>query len=542
MKLVSKDLNDPQSFISKYINEDKLLMDFYDYSLSIEDLHKRYGELSNRNYQRAELVVALTDYNKKYTSSEKTFSQINRLLSDDTVVLVGGQQTGVLSGPIYTPNKIISILHYAETMEQQLNKPVIPIFWLAGEDHDVDEINHTYVHHGSYVKKVRILERNDIKTPASERKIPRAEALEMIKTMFRSLRETEQTPELYQSLVRDLDKELTYVDWCSLILHRLFKDTGIILMDAHDPQIRALEKPYFKDMIKKNNIIREEFLSGANRFKLAGFGEPIEMDEVNAHLFFHEQKQRFLLESSGNIFKEKNGIRSWETLDLLRLFDDDQIELSNNVVTRPIMQDLLLPVIGFMAGPGELKYWGTLQKVFHTFQIKMPPIIPRLHISFVSRRTKKNLFWIGVNPDTVSQRGVQDLKEEWIVKNKSTDIQDSFVVVNKTVEDIFLKLGTTIDPFGEEGKNIHHKYKKIVQDQFAQFERKLDDLIVGQLTHGTRRFDEVEAELFPDGNLQERYLNIYPFLNEYSTDLLQRVVKELRPTMDLKGKHLYIYL
>ncbi|MFP3489242.1 bacillithiol biosynthesis BshC, partial [Staphylococcus sp. SIMBA_130] len=99
--------------------------------------------------------------------------------------------------------------------------------------------------------------------------------------------------------------------------------------------------------------------------------------------------ERILLERLNGRFEGKTASVSFSKEELLDLAERQPEDLSNNVVTRPIMQDLMFPVLGFVAGPGELAYWALLKPAFHTFGIKMPVIVPRLTFTFVERHIQK---------------------------------------------------------------------------------------------------------------------------------------------------------
>src|SRR5699024_7987443 len=83
--------------------------------------------------------------------------QINRLRESDSLVVIGGQQAGLLTGPLYSINKLISIVQIAREQERILNRPVIPVFWIAGEDHDLDEINHIFTVKDNEIYKYRLV-------------------------------------------------------------------------------------------------------------------------------------------------------------------------------------------------------------------------------------------------------------------------------------------------------------------------------------------------------------------------------------------------
>ncbi|SDY76392.1 bacillithiol biosynthesis cysteine-adding enzyme BshC [Evansella caseinilytica] len=542
MKIVCKNIVEPETFLDNYLRQQERVMKFYDYSIDKDGAAARYGEIAQRSYQRDQLVEALERFNEQLTKSDDTFFQINRLRNPESVVVIGGQQAGLLSGPMYTVNKVLSILIEAKKLEEQLQVPVVPIFWIAGEDHDIDEVNHTFFHYQGQVKKIRLAERNDIKQPASERIITSGTAAELVKEGFRLLQETEHTTKLYRSLMEDVSTDCTYVEWFARLLHRLFEGTGLVLMDAADPNIRQLERPYFRKMLQKNDELRQAFVETAREFRLEGYGEPIDIDEKNAHLFFHEQGQRYLLEKKGEMFAEKQRSAERSLSSLLQLLEENKPVLSNNVVTRPVMQDLLFPVISFIAGPGELKYWGTLKGVFHTFGIKMPLVLPRLHLTFISRRAEKHLKWLAVHPDTVAKEGLKERKQAWLEQRGGMEAEAAFRKAAGKMADALAELSSTFHHRGQEAATAHRRYEALVVKGLTQYQQRIERVAEKEKAADIRRFDEVETELRPNGMLQERQLNIVPLLNEYGDDLVRRVARRLEDEETAAGDHLYVYL
>ncbi|UCZ51835.1 bacillithiol biosynthesis cysteine-adding enzyme BshC [Bacillus shivajii] len=540
MKFVWEDAEN--AFTNQYILNDEQFMPFFDYSLKEDALLKRYHEIQSRSYQRRNIVEVLTQYNKQFSEDEAIYASIEKLKDDRSVTVVGGQQAGLLTGPIYTINKIISILKTARRVENEHGIPVVPIFWMAGEDHDIDEVNHTFIHNQENIKKLNISERNDLKTPVSERFISADDGKKVVDELFQFLNETEHTRELYHQLTNDVKDGLTYVEWCARILHRLFEGTGLVLMDAACPQIRQIEQPFFKELIKKNDELRGAFIEGANNFKRKNFGEPIAIEESNAHLFVHYQGQRFLLSKNNGVFTDKNRSKTWTEDELLEMVDKDPSCISNNVVTRPLMQDFLLPVLSFVAGPGEIKYWATLKEAFHTFNINMPIVEPRLHITFVSRPVEKNLIKVGVNHKAVALNGLSNKKQQWLKSKEKAPYKTEIENARMQMDEIFSHLSSTFKEYGKEYELLREKYRNKAEDQFVELEKKFEAKLLQENEAGIRRFDLVESEIKPNGNPQERYLNIHSFLNLYGPDLIQRVVSEIPSEDNYAGTHAFIYL
>src|SRR5699024_1742087 len=174
-----------------------------------------------------------------------------------SVVVIGGQQAGLLTGPMYTINKIMSIIQLAKQQENKYNIPVLPVFWIAGEDHDFDEINHIHMPAATGMKKHTIHQQTSKKTPISELLIDHSAARRWLDELFEQLYETAHTKSLYNMLQMCLEQAQSYVDFFARIIHQLFDEEGLILVDSADVSLRSLESDYFTQLIDKQPEIAD---------------------------------------------------------------------------------------------------------------------------------------------------------------------------------------------------------------------------------------------------------------------------------------------
>ena len=141
-------LPEANEMVHFYINDFDRVRPFYDYppaqKESYQDRYKALLAEQNRA-QRSALIRALHAYNRRVNAHSAVGENIDLLEREDSVVVIGGQQAGVLTGPLYTVYKAITILQLAREQQKKLNAPVIPVFWIAGEDHDLEEVNHLWL-------------------------------------------------------------------------------------------------------------------------------------------------------------------------------------------------------------------------------------------------------------------------------------------------------------------------------------------------------------------------------------------------------------
>lgn len=539
MQLIKQDLFSSDSFAGRYLNEDKIISTFYDYSLGMEK--ERAAELANYSFQRDHLAEAMLSFQKKNYPCDTAIEQIELLRKKDAITVVGGQQAGLFTGPMYTIHKIISIISEAGRLKKMLNQPVIPVFWIAGEDHDIDEINHAYVFRGEEAKKIKIPENNQIKTPASERIIDPDAAKEVVFEAMRHLQETKETKALKQALLQDIDGDLTYISWFSKILYYLFKGTGLVVMDAHDPLIRQIEKPYFEKMIAQNKEVRKGFLDQALRFKGQELGEPVMIEPENAHLFFHEDNQRFLLHADEHGWKEKGKDTYWSQEEIMQKVEKGEIALSNNVITRPLMQDLLMPVHTFIAGAGELAYWGLLKNVFHSFGHRMPIVRPRHSITFVSRKSAKTMKQYNLSLASVLKQGTKALRKQRVANVKSTDEKDLFIKAEKKMKESLSVIAEAL-PSDDKYLQLKERFENKAAAMLKDYERSIEHVTEEIESVHLKRLHALDTELFPEEQKQERHYTILSYVNSEGTDLIQRLLREVKREENGVPSHFISYL
>ena len=271
---------------------------------------------------------------KNWDAPEKTLQQIERLKDNRSVVVIGGQQAGLLTGPLYTVNKIISIITYAKKQEEKLNIPVIPVFWIAGEDHDYDEINHIYSVREHKLYKHPTTQPLYLKQSIAHVQIDREKTIHWLEEAFQDLVETEHTKQIYDLFIDALNQSNTYVDFFARIIFQLFPNEGIVLMNSADQDVRHLESKWFVQMIERQSDISNAVYDTVQTLQQNGYNIALEIDSDDVHLFYHdENNERILLKKEGDYFIGKNDEIVLAKDELIRVAIENPERLSNNVVT-----------------------------------------------------------------------------------------------------------------------------------------------------------------------------------------------------------------
>ncbi|MFK2824902.1 bacillithiol biosynthesis cysteine-adding enzyme BshC [Bacillus sp. B190/17] len=527
MQLESLSVPAINRFASLYLKQEAPVTDFFHYNLSDVNVYeKRAADLQERSYMREPLAACIEAYMKPFIPSEKVAASLEKLKDERSAVVIGGQQAGLLTGPLYTIYKIISIIKLAQEKEKELNIPVVPIFWIAGEDHDFLEVNHLYVENESVMEKVtypaRVIEKNMV----SDIHYDKDQMKNWIKSIFSKFGETCYTKSLLEHVCEEAEKGETITDFFSRLIHSLFSRYGLLLIDSAYPPLRALEKPFFRQLIEQAAEITDTVHREQQTMAHLEFNRMIELSDSAANLFLYNNGNRVLLEydRKTGIFSSKQAELRYSKAELLVLLENEPEKFSNNVVTRPLMQEWLFPTLAFIAGPGEIAYWAELKSAFERLDMKMPPIEARLNMTIVERNIVRDLEELHISLASAIKQGVAGEKERFWDSIKDDHFHEMIAGVQQSLMDQYEEIETRAKDMHKETVPIILKNRDFHLSQLAFLARKTDEMI--QVRHAAvlNKYDKLQNALRPEQAPQERIWNVYSYLNKYGPDFIHELM------------------
>lgn len=518
MELESIMIPTTNRFASLYLKQAKPVKDFFHYDLNSEAVfNKRYDNLLERSFHREALADCIEQYMKPFPQSEKTKFSLKKLRRDDAVVVIGGQQAGLLTGPLYTIHKIISIIKLAKEQEEQLQKPVIPIFWIAGEDHDYLEVNHVYIEKDNQLQKVAYPETPLERQMMSAVQFNKGKMRQWVRDIFEEFGETNITNDLLAFTDRAIETTTNLVDFFAYLICGLFQKEGLLIIDSANKQLRQLEKTFFAHLIENHEAITEAVLHQQEMIAQHDFPPAISLEDQAANLFFYNGKERILLfyDKQKELFVGKNNEVVFTKTELLEMLNKHPDCFSNNVLTRPLMQEWLFPTLAFIAGPGEIAYWGELKQAFEVMGFAMPPIIPRLQMTLIERSVEADIAALNLSLESVLLHGTKKEKEAYLQTISDKGMEEEIVktsnFLKKQYEEIEAKmhlLDKGLVPIVEKNLSFHLRQLEFLQ-------RKTEQSIQMQHEVTLEKYDRIERFIRPDNTPQERIWNIFYFLNKY---------------------------
>lgn len=499
---------------------------------SIEDHTRHFTFKGNRE----KTVELLQTFNKRFGLDGPVLENIQRLKDEQALALVTGQQLGLYGGPFFAILKIISTIKLATTLENRLDRPVIPVFWLADEDHDYDEI-----------KEVKLLDRDEITSLSLEnRKNSYPPVAEIrLSNNFDSFREqvkeelpgTDFSDRLWKLLDSCYNKGSRLDEAFGKLIGNLFSKYGLVLAGSNWKPIKEEARESMKLAIRRADEIRK-VLEDQSKALEKEFHRQATIYDSNL-FYLDEEKGRAKIVRNGGNWKTESG-KKWITGDLLHEIDEYPGRFSPNVFLRPILQDMLIPSLGYVAGPGELAYYGQMKRMYEEFDRHMPIIFPRMSATVIEPPIARILAEL---PFEVSDYGkrIEDLESEYVDQAGRHDIEAIFSEWKQKTEKIS---GANTSEIKEIDPTLEGAAGKATAVYFGELDKlkgKVYRTVKQKEETQLKRIRRIKANLFPRGTLQERSISFIYFMNKFGIDIWDRLLEELDEN-ETFARHKLIYL
>ncbi|GAB6157024.1 bacillithiol biosynthesis cysteine-adding enzyme BshC [Desulfotomaculum varum] len=530
MRIQTIDVFFPQPLAQVYLSNFLKVSGLFTYDPGqLTQLAKRLNYLSahrqkNNNYKM--LAAALRQDNLQLGCGEQTLHHISLLETGRAVALVTGQQPGLLTGPLYTVYKAMGTVALARQLSAQLKTPVVPVFWIGADDHDFAEANHIFVPTAQGPQKIALTYK-----PAGRCSLGHLPVPHEISEFLRQLEQL--TPPIgWQqeglALLRETARQSAdLAQWFGRLMTYLFKDDGLILLNPVLPSLRKLSAGIFCRALNTAPAVNCLLQSACDLVAAAGFTPQVASEANKLHLFMYINGQRTALYLKKDRISDRQGNHTWLPEQLAEMVLSRPENFSPDVVLRPVVQEALLPVLGYVAGPGEIAYWALLKNIFQHFGLEMPPIFARPSIILAEPQVGKILDKYQVSLNLLPE-GLEGFIADYIKQADQVGIDElfnNFRSVIKEEQTSLVQKAAQIDPTLKGlGKEHLQRLMRVVNsfaDKVKQRHRKNNETALRQLK-------KANDMIYPMGQWQERVYNIFPYLMKYSPGLLQEIYHAVR--------------
>lgn len=486
---------------------------------------------------RPALVDLLLAEHRAQGAPAASLRNVERLARDDCFAIVTGQQPGLLTGPLYTPWKILSAILLARRLERERPETFVPVFWNAGEDHDTAEMDHFY-----WLDREGRLVRFQLDLPSSGepdsppisfggRPAKSLDIESLLAFWDEMLFETEFSAPLKATVFEAWQSADTLGEFCNQLLWRLFPDSGLVIVTSsyrsYPHLVNDLLRAEIEEPLRSNTLINE----AGQQLRARNFRPRMHRPGGRCSFFLYEGDARLPLQ-----FDEGNFVALGKTYApgaLLARLEERPEDFSAAANLRPVLQDALLPTAVNILGPGELAYHLQLKSLYALHQVLQPVAVQRLSLSLLPPRVSRGLNKLGL--------GAADLQRPLAQLSGQVASRQALPRLEPLCEELKAQIRHTLGLLRHDAASLDKALEAGVIGQekqlLAQVE-KLQKRLAAQLrrrdSHTRQTVARLQAALWPDGQPQERALNLFYFLNLFGPALLPALAERLKDG-DLPG-------
>lgn len=501
-----------------YLVHPERLAPYYNRYFSKEDFYRQILEKQQEftDERRKILYRALKrQYSEQgivLSASEPVMTNIELLSRNDTFTITTGHQLCLHTGPLYFLYKILSAI--AQVRKLKVWYPeyhFVPVFWMASEDHDFQEINHfhhhrvrfhwNYKHSGQPVGRLSLEGYRELLQTYSEFLMPHNSSItEWLKILEYSYLTSINLAQATRKLV-----------------HQLLGHYGIVIIDGDDPELKNAFRLIIKDEVLRQ-VSNEPLKETSEEIGRLWFAQ-VNPRDIN---FFYLGDSRVRIEKASD-GTYRAGQRVWSTRELEREIDNRPENFSPNVVTRPLYQEFVLPNLAYIGGANEIAYWLQLKGVFTTHQIPMPILLLRNSFLQLNAKVKRILEKNDLLEEILFQPPAKVVKD-LIRKTSPTDsrfehFSSQMKKLYAEIEEYSANVDKTLAASARARMVRHLKAIESLKAKVLSAEARKNDQLL-------RKLQEIHHMVYPNGVLQERYENVSQYYCKYGQDWIDVLMAE----------------
>lgn len=502
--------------IKDYLFEPDLLKELYNLKPQLENFAKQIENKSQNYKNRENLIQVLFAQNKD--CAKNVFDNISKLKDSKTYTITTGHQLNLFTGPLYVFYKIITVINQCKILKKNYpENDFVPIFWLASEDHDFDEINHFYYKDNKISWPIETfgpvgkISTNSINLSDFIVRFPDSDNGKKLKFLF------EDAYKSHQNLA----------DATRFLINHFFEEDGLVIINGDDVALKKMMIPIIKEEIINQHSF--EKISETNQL-LKDYHIQINPREINWFYIQDGLRERIIFQNEK--FYVNNTNIQFTKQEILEEIDYFPERFSPNALLRPLYQEVVLPNLAYVGGAAEVAYWLQLKSTFDHYHVPLPIIMLRDHVMILSQKQIQKLekYQVKIEELFLNNEELSKL----LTKKYSTSTVD-FSGLRETLSNQFLKLHQVIKSTDKsfEGAVLAEETRQLKSlDKLEKRYWKAEKI---RLAEKINNVLNLKAELFPRGIMQERVHNFSTYFAEYGDDFIYQLKSQINGAQeDLK--------
>ena len=498
--------------IRDYVASSPKLKSFYTHPPDLKAIAGEAKKLQFPAERRREVTDILRAQNIVFGGTAVTRQNLDRL-ANGAVAVVSGQQVGLFGGPSYAFYKALSAIHTARELTKG-GLDAVAIFWMATEDHDVDEVRRATWFHEGQLHRFELPKPVEPDVPVG--RIALGPQITSLVSDAVAMLSGPDTSLVAQALELSYTPTATYGSAFAQLFARIFADAGLILLDPLDERLHRLAAPILRAALEQRDDLNALLLKRGKEIEHAGYAAQVNVTANSTVLFSLAGGTRKVISASnGNGFTRAG--RTAPRKDWLDELDNNPELFSPNALFRPVVQDYMLPTVAYFGGPAEIAYFAQSQVLYEKLLGRMPVILPRADFTLVDPKAVRILKKYGIEVEDVWE-GRQALRKLLyganVPKKLAREFDSNLRQMEKSVKRLH-KAIANVDPtiqgtIARAEKRIQYQIEKLREKTGAALDRH--DKV---LDHHEQFLLNL---LYPQKGLQSRDLCFLPFLARWGSE------------------------
>ncbi len=488
--------------------------EFYRYAPSLDSAQAAAGEVRIDPQHRADLVEELRRQN--VGCGKETRANIDLLAEPSTVVVATGQQVGLFGGPVFSIYKALTAVKFAEELTRR-GTPAVPVFWLATEDHDLDEVDHGWAFSGEGCPE-RLQATTEGTRGAAVGAFRIADAdLDKLEKLVSGLPFADEA----MAMARETYSDGPYfADAFIAMFRKLLCRFGLIFLCPMQSEIRRLASPVIEQAIERSPELMDALVERGHSLEAAGYHQQVHVDAETSLFFLFENDVRVALKRQGETYRA--GSKGYSAADLLARLRENPLEFSPNALLRPVMQDYLLPTAALIGGPAELAYLGQSAVLYEALLDRMPVVMPRATFSILDDSAAKLLERYYLTPSDCFVPAAE-LEERIAAALVPAEIHSTF---KKSTDEIEIAMGRMEQRLASFDPSLQTSFSlsaKKIRFQLEKIEAKTARESLRRNETAQRHAAYLSGFLYPNRSPQERVYGALPFIAKFGKDFVDKI-------------------
>ncbi|HKW19323.1 MAG TPA: bacillithiol biosynthesis cysteine-adding enzyme BshC [Terriglobales bacterium] len=510
----------------------KLFLDYLDFLPSVQQFYSRSprflewakDEAASIQYpaeRRAQVAAVLERQNKGWGAGAKTLENLDRFRSG-ACALVTGQQVGLFGGPVFSIYKALSAVKLAREAGK-LGINCVPVFWLATEDHDLAEVDQTWIP-GADRRLQTFTSGAQGKPDAPVGTVTFGPEISDVVASTSALLGESEWAKLLGECYRSGEN---FGSAFAKLFTRIFSEFGVILLDGSDPALDKIAAPTYRSALERSSEITHSLLDRNRELESAGYHQQVRVTDTSTLLFAMRDGMRIPIQQTNSgtfVIGEEEISRA----ELLRVASQSPESFSPNVLLRPVVQDYLLPTLAYVGGAAEVAYFAQAAVTYEVLLGRVSPVLPRFSATMVEIKIqalleKNHLSATDAFQGPETLRGV--IGERRLPPNLQSSFEHATAAVERSMKAVRESIAQLDKTLIESAENAESKMIYQIANLRARASR-------AELRHSEivqRHAEALSNALYPEKTLQEReFAGIY-FLAKYGAEWMNGLLENIHP-------------